>query len=104
MFAHTLSALPIGHTGSTASLRRGLRRSWERLCEALCGLRGHETLLRREPDRLFLECTTCGHQSAGWQLGGHAQSKEFTRGRGLSRTRPVPRGIAAASLWPQGSQ
>jgi hypothetical protein len=36
--------------------------------EAFCGLHGHDSLLQFEQDRMFLRCTSCGHESPGWQL------------------------------------
>ena len=40
----------------------------DRMREALCGLRGHDNLLQFEPDRIFLMCVSCGHESHGWVL------------------------------------
>ena len=34
----------------------------------VCGLTGHDELMRFEPDRLSLHCSRCGHQSAGWEV------------------------------------
>ena len=39
-----------------------------RLDQLVCGLTGHDELMRFEPDRLSLLCSQCGHQSAGWQV------------------------------------
>lgn len=36
----------------------------------LCGLRGHDVLPQFEPDRMFLRCVSCGHESPGWVLDG----------------------------------
>jgi hypothetical protein len=36
-----------------------------------CGLFGHHVLLRYQPERLSLECSHCGYQSPGWELGRH---------------------------------
>lgn len=33
-----------------------------------CGLRGHDALIQFEPNRLYLRCATCGHESQGWAL------------------------------------
>ena len=40
----------------------------ERLREFACAMRGHETVLHFEPDRLALRCLSCGHQTPGWTL------------------------------------
>jgi hypothetical protein len=47
----------------------GLRASvLERLHRLFCGVHGHDSLLQFEQDRLFLKCSTCGHESPGWAL------------------------------------
>lgn len=44
---------------------RGILR---RMDQFMCGLAGHEELMRFEPDRLSLHCSRCGRQSAGWDV------------------------------------
>lgn len=39
-----------------------------RMDQFVCGLTGHDELMRFEPDRLSLHCSRCGHQSAGWEV------------------------------------
>ena len=41
----------------------------ERLRQLLCGLRGHNTVLWFEPQRLSLRCLACSYQTPGWFLG-----------------------------------
>ena len=36
--------------------------------QAYCGLHGHDSLLQFEQDRMFLKCTSCGHETPGWEL------------------------------------
>lgn len=43
--------------------------------KALCGLTGHSTVAKREPERLALVCINCGHESPGWVL-----ERALTRG------------------------
>ena len=33
-----------------------------------CLLLGHDDLIRREPDRMYLECCECGRTTPGWTL------------------------------------
>jgi hypothetical protein len=40
----------------------------DRVRAAFCGLHGHDSLLQFHPDRLFLKCVSCGHESPGWEL------------------------------------
>ncbi len=39
-----------------------------RVRQLYCGLHGHDSLLQFEPDRMFLKCASCGHESPGWEL------------------------------------
>jgi ribosomal protein S27E len=40
-----------------------------RLERILCRLRGHSTVLTFGSSSVFLRCTSCGHESAGWDVG-----------------------------------
>jgi hypothetical protein len=59
-----------GGTRETASngRPRGVARVTESLRQAFCGLRGHDTLLHFEDERLSLRCVSCGHETPGWEL------------------------------------
>ena len=44
-----------------------------RVQQSLCGLHGHDALLHFEDGRMSLLCTSCGHESPGWDVKrGHA--------------------------------
>ena len=43
-------------------------RMMDRVREAFCGLHGHDRLLQFQHDRMFLKCSSCGHESPGWEL------------------------------------
>ena len=34
----------------------------------VCGLHGHDELLHFETGRLSMRCTSCGHETPGWDL------------------------------------
>jgi hypothetical protein len=34
-----------------------------------CLLTGHDDLIRRESDRMYLECCECGRHTRGWEVG-----------------------------------
>ena len=53
---------------------------------AACALRGHDMWLRREHDRIFLECLGCGHQTPGWHIAVRRANRVAPRGT----TRVVP--------------
>jgi hypothetical protein len=37
----------------------------------MCGLHGHDAVLRFEQNRLSLRCVACGYETAGWSLPRH---------------------------------
>jgi hypothetical protein len=43
-------------------------RLMETLRQTSCGLRGHDTLLHFEDERMSLRCVSCGHETPGWEL------------------------------------
>jgi hypothetical protein len=36
--------------------------------QLLCGIHGHDFVLRFEPNRLSLQCVNCGHETSGWSM------------------------------------
>ncbi len=66
----------------TATPPLGLVRSlWERAARsiqtAMCGLHGHDPLLQVHTGRMFLRCTTCGHETPGWSTSGRGPRLRF---------------------------
>ena len=45
-----------------SALARRLARLW-------CGFHGHLTMLHFEPNKLSLQCSLCGYESEGWDVG-----------------------------------
>jgi hypothetical protein len=45
--------------------------------KAFCGLRGHDTVLHFEEKRVMLRCTSCGHDSPGWEIDGVGPRRVF---------------------------
>jgi len=58
----------------------------ERVRRLLCGLHGHDNLLQFEPDRIFLKCVSCGHESPGWELADTPPPEPV---RGSAKRRPL---------------
>ena len=52
----------------------------ERMSHLWCGLRGHDMLLQFGRDRVYLECSSCGLRSPGWDLSEPkpAQAEQVT--------------------------
>jgi hypothetical protein len=44
------------------ALVRQLSRIW-------CGIHGHVVMLHFEPERLSLQCSLCGYETEGWEVG-----------------------------------
>ncbi len=45
------------------------RRAAKRAGQMRCGITGHNVLLRYQPTRLSLQCSSCGYESPGWEVG-----------------------------------
>jgi hypothetical protein len=41
-----------------------------RLGQAMCGFRGHDSVLHFEGNRVMMRCTSCGYDSPGWEISG----------------------------------
>jgi hypothetical protein len=61
--------------------------SW--IQQGLCALHGHDALLQYERNRIFLRCTSCGHETPGWDL---------SRTRAAAAPAEAPARPAAADL------
>jgi hypothetical protein len=45
-----------------------MTRVGEQLRQFICGLHGHDSLLHFEDGRVSLLCSSCGHESPGWDV------------------------------------
>ena len=54
--------LPASLLRMLAALGRYLGRLW-------CGLHGHLIMLHYEPNKLSLQCSLCGYETEGWDVG-----------------------------------
>jgi hypothetical protein len=64
---HTLAArsfMPAETGGHTSGLEWVLKR----IQGVMCGLHGHDSVLQYERNRMFLRCTSCGHETPGWEV------------------------------------
>jgi hypothetical protein len=68
MLTGILPKLALHGVGGDAAVPHPTRTANVRIREALCGLAGHDFLLRTEPSRIFLRCAECGHETCGWQI------------------------------------
>jgi hypothetical protein len=54
-----------------------MNRAIARVGQLLCGLRGHDSVLHFEGKRVMMRCTSCGHDSPGWEVSGRAPRQRF---------------------------
>ena len=54
-----------------------VERAVGRLSQVFCGLRGHDSVLHFEGNRVMMRCTSCGHDTPGWDVSGRAPRQRF---------------------------
>lgn len=54
-----------------------LARAVGRFGQLICGLRGHDSVLHFEGNRVMMRCTSCGHDTPGWEITGRGPRKRF---------------------------
>jgi hypothetical protein len=52
----------------TQQAGRAIARAAVQFRQFICGLRGHDALVHFEQGRMSLQCTSCGHETPGWDL------------------------------------
>jgi hypothetical protein len=67
-----------GPAADTSDTREGLMsRVVARLGQALCGLSGHDAVLHFEGKRVMMRCTSCGHDTPGWEVSERGPRQRF---------------------------
>jgi hypothetical protein len=60
-----------------------MARTAEQVRQFICGLHGHDALLHFEQGRVSLLCTSCGHESPGWDTkrepAAHQEHQEHVK-------------------------
>jgi hypothetical protein len=54
-----------------------LARAVGRLGRWFCGMQGHECVLHFERNRVMMRCTSCGHETPGWEISGSGPRKRY---------------------------
>ena len=54
-----------------------VHRAVGRFSQFLCGLRGHDSVLHFEANRVLMRCTSCGHDTPGWETGGRGPRRRY---------------------------
>jgi hypothetical protein len=70
----TATATPMETTGTSANV---MNRLAVRVGQFLCGMRGHDSVLHFEGSRVMMRCTSCGHDSPGWEISGRGPRQRF---------------------------
>jgi len=65
---HTLAVRPFLPGEPREQTTSVFERMLKRIQSVVCGLHGHDSILQYERNRLFLCCTSCGHESPGWEV------------------------------------
>src|SRR5262249_41034317 len=52
-------------------------RAVARIGQWLCGMRGHDSVLHFEGNRVMMRCTSCGHDSPGWESSGRGPRQRY---------------------------
>ena len=52
-------------------------RALTRIGQLMFGIRGHETVMHFEGKRLMMRCTSCGHDTPGWDVGDRSPRRRF---------------------------
>lgn len=48
-----------------------------RFGQVLCGLHGHDSVLHFEANRVMMRCTSCGHDTPGWEISGQGPRMRY---------------------------
>ena len=48
-----------------------------RLGQAICGLHGHDAVLHFEGNRVMMRCSSCGHDTPGWEITGRGPRRRY---------------------------
>jgi hypothetical protein len=54
-----------------------VNRAVSRVSQFLCGLRGHDAVLHFEGKRVNMRCTSCGHDTPGWEVTGRGPRQRY---------------------------
>ena len=65
-----------------------------RIGQVVCGLHGHDAVLHFEGSRVMMRCTSCGHDTPGWEITGQGPRMRYAgdaRRHAISKPRLVLR-------------
>jgi hypothetical protein len=68
-YPQQLTASGMTRTSGRANGASFVARLIDSIQQGFCGLRGHDSVLHFEENRVLLRCTSCGYDSPGWDVG-----------------------------------
>ena len=68
-----------------------MTRVGEQLRRFICGLHGHDSLLHFSEGRVSLLCSSCGHETPGWDVKGAPVRRDVARRDAVQTERRVVR-------------
>ena len=80
-YPQRLTATSTGTAQNQAAAADSVSKAIGRVGQTVCGVRGHDSVLHFEGNRVMMRCTSCGHDSPGWEINGRAPAQ---------RTRATP--------------
>lgn len=69
-----LTATAAGREARTGAI---VGRALTRLNQLLCGLGGHDSVRHFEGKRVMMRCTSCGHDTPGWEVAPREPRRRF---------------------------
>jgi len=64
-------------TSAPAAIEGVMSRVASRLSQTFCGLSGHDSVMHFEGPRVMMRCTSCGHDTPGWEVSGRGPRRRF---------------------------
>jgi hypothetical protein len=74
-YPQELTATDTAHADATTT--GVMARVASRLSQTLCGLSGHDAVLHFEGKRVMMRCTSCGHDTPGWEVSDRGPRRRF---------------------------
>jgi hypothetical protein len=76
-YPQRLTATTTPQLETTSTDTNVMNRLAVRVGQLLCAMRGHDSVLHFEGKRVMMRCTSCGHDSPGWEISGHGPRQRF---------------------------
>ena len=67
-----------------------MSRVGERVFQFICGLHGHDALMHFGDGRVSLLCSSCGHETPGWEVKGKGTLARREANRQVARVVRMP--------------